>query len=162
MRKSIARLTAACLALSAPAAAVAVSADAAPVAKKAAPGTSFGATTADGGVQLVLTKDRRQVRSTLFAYKYTCTDGDSGFDYDGFKAIRIAADRSFKASYDSGPRPDPGTPGATLTYRSSISGKLNKLGTKIVGTARTTFSYASPAGTSYTCDTGSVAFVAAD
>ncbi|MEA2217934.1 MAG: hypothetical protein QOJ35_560 [Solirubrobacteraceae bacterium] len=125
-------------------------------------GTSFVAATPDGGVQLVLSRDRHQVRHALFAYRQACSDGDVTYDYDSYVAIPIGANRKFSYRYESAPRPSTTTPGATVSYTESINGTLSKSGTRIVGTARSTFALANPAGASYSCDTGTVTFKAAD
>jgi hypothetical protein len=134
-------------------------------AAKSAParaGTSYVATTPVGGVQIALSADRRLVRRALFAYESKCNDGDSFYDYDLYAAIPVGANRKFSWSYDSGPQASTTTPGATFSYKESFTGTINKAGTRIVGTVRSTFAYADPAGKSYTCDTGTVAFKAAD
>ena len=161
--KSMTGLTAACLACAAPAAfALANSASAASPSAKPPAGTSYAATTQFGGLQIVVSRDRRQVRTALFAYKQPCSDGDVLYDYDQFAAIPISANRTFKFSRDSGPIADAMTPGATYRYTQAFNGTVNKAGTKIVGTAKSTYAYTNPAGLSYTCDTGTVAFKAAD
>lgn len=162
--KRIAGLTAACMACAAPAAvALTSSASAASSAPTRSAGTSFAASTAIGGVQLVLSRDNRSVRRALFAYETKCTDGDEFFDYDLFRdPIRIAADRTFKYRYDSPPEPSTLVPGTTYSWAHSISGTLNKARTKIVGTARSTLSGTTPAGAAYTCDTGLIRFTASD
>jgi len=134
---------------------------ASPAAKPPA-GTSYAAITPFGGVQIVVSRDRRQVRSALVAYKQPCNDGDVLYSYDTFEAIPISANRTFKSSRDSGPIADPKTPGATYRYTQALNGSVNKAGTKIVGTAKSTYAYTNPAGLSYSCDTGTVAFKATD
>lgn len=157
--KTIAAVTAACT-IAAAAVTVAGTASAASTAKRT--GTSYVASTAQGGVQIVLSRDGRHVRSALFAYEQKCTDGDTTYDYDLYRAIPVAANRKFSYSLDSGPQASTATPGATFSITQSFKGTVNKAGTKIVGTAKSTFTFADPAGASYTCDTGTVQFKAAD
>jgi hypothetical protein len=125
-------------------------------------GTAYVASSGNGGVQIVLSTDGRQVRTALFAYKLQCSDGSISYDYDVFEKLPVSATRKFSYSYDSGPKADPALPGATFAYTQSISGTLNKAGTKIVGTARAALSYTDAAGAVTTCDTGTIAFKAAD
>ena len=164
VRKSIARAGAACLVCGLPVAVALAGAgtSAAATAKSRPAGTSYVATTTDGGVNIVLSRDRRQVRRALFAYKQKCNDGDTVYDYDVYRAIPVGANRKFSYSYDTGPQASTTTPGATFSYTGSFDGTVNKAGTKIVGTARATFTYANPAGGSYSCDSGTVQFKAAD
>ncbi len=128
----------------------------------AAGGVAFAATTAIGGVSIVLSADRKRIRTALFAYEQTCTDGDTYFDYDRLAAIPIAANRTFSYRWSTPPRADPETPGATYSYAGTLSGVVNKAGTKIVGSARSTHASTNPAGGSYTCDTGAIKFIARD
>jgi hypothetical protein len=126
-------------------------------------GTSYVATTAAGGLQIVVSRDARQVRTALFAYKAACTDGGTEYDYDLYEKLPISAQRKFSYTYSSGTQASTTTPGATYSYTQALSGTVNALGTKIIGTARATFSFANPAtGVSYSCDTGNVAFKAND
>ena len=120
------------------------------------------ASTSIGGVQIALSADRRQVRRALFAFESKCSDGESFYDYDLYAAIPIGANRKFSWKYDSGPQASTTTPGATYSYKESFSGTINKAGTKIVGTVRSTFAFSDPAGTSYTCDTGAINYRADD
>ena len=159
--KRLASITAACMICSAPVVVAAASADAASPAKRTG-GTSFAAATAVGGVQITISNDHHQVRHALFAYKSNCSDGDTFYDYDVFTAIPIGANRKFSFSYESPPQPSSTTPGATFSYTVSINGQLNKAGTKIVGNARSTSGLVNPAGGSYTCDTGSIKYIAKD
>jgi hypothetical protein len=141
----------------------AADASASATAKKSRPaGTAYVASTPAGAVHLVLSSDRRQVRSALFAYKQACSDGSTNYDYDLYQAIPISANRKFEYRYDSGAQPSATTPGATFAYTETIAGTLNKAGTKIVGTAKSTFSYTDPAGVTTSCDSGTVAFKAVD
>jgi len=125
-------------------------------------GTSFAAETAKGGVQVTISKDGRQVRHVLFAYQSKCSDGTSFYDFDAYVKIPISAARKFSSSFDDPPEPLASQPGATISYKQSISGTLNKAGTRIVGTARSSFAVVNPAGGSYTCDTGTISFTARD
>ena len=164
VRRSIARAGAACLVCGVPVAIALAGAgtSAAATAKSRPAGTSFVAATADGGVNIVLSRDGRQVRTALFAYKQKCNDGDTIYDYDLYRAIPVGANRKFSYSFDSGPQASTSTPGATFSYAGSFKGTVNKAGTKIVGTAKSTFTFANPAGASYTCDSGTIQFKAAD
>jgi hypothetical protein len=155
--KGIAGLTAACMVCGAPAALAATKKPKRPA------GTSYVATTAAGGVQIVVSANQRQVKQALFAYKAACTDGDTDFDYDQYVKLPINAQRKFSYSYTSGTQASTTVPGATFSYTQAFSGTMNKLGTKIVGTARATYTFANPAtGVSYSCDTGAVPFNAVD
>jgi hypothetical protein len=155
--KALAGLTAACMICGTPAALGAAKKPKRPA------GTSYVATTAAGGLQIVVSRDARQVRTALFAYRAPCTDGDIDFDYDLFEKLPINAQRKFNYTYSSGTQASTTVPGATFSYTQAFSGTLNKLGTKIVGTARSTYSFANPAtGVSYTCDTGNIAYKADD
>jgi hypothetical protein len=120
-------------------------------------GTSYIAATTYGVVALVVSRDRRRVRGVLFAYRLLCSDGTVFATYDVHTGIPIAADRTFRASYDSGPQTDPASPGVTSRTTTSISGVLNKRGSKIVGTARDTATTVKD-GVAVTCDTGLVQF----
>ncbi len=155
--KTLAALTAACIA---PTAFALTSAGAAIKSQPA--GTAFAADTADGGVHLVLSNDRRQVRTALFAYKQKCSDADTFYDFDGYQDIPISASRKFSYQYNSGPQASTATPGVTVTLTHSFSGLLNKAATRIVGTARTTLAIKTPDGNTVTCDTGAVKFIAKD
>jgi hypothetical protein len=125
-------------------------------------GTSyFGATSAGGGVAILLSRDRRQVRRSVFAYQTTCTDGSTFSDWDGTDAIPISAAGKFNANFDSGPQTSANFPGETRQLVTSISGVINKRGSKIVGTARVTFMDAKAVG-SFKCDTGLIQFTAND
>jgi hypothetical protein len=160
--KTVAGLTAA-MAVCGALAIVPTSAGAAAVAKsRPAPagGVAFVAETAAGGLNIVLSADRRRVRTALFSYEQTCSDGDTTYDYDRFVAIPIAANRTFNYHYESGPQAMPATPGASFSYTNTLSGVVNKAGTRIIGSARSTFALSNPAGASFTCDTGAVKFVA--
>lgn len=163
--KRIAGVTAACVVCATPAAFAVASADAASATRTKPPrpaGTSYVAPTANGAVSLVTSSDLHQVRSALFAYKMTCSDGSTQYDYDAYDAIPIGANRQFNYQYDSGPQANPKTPGAMFAYTESFSGMLNKAGTKIIGTARSTLAFTDPAGATVTCDTGAVKFIAKD
>jgi len=160
--KRLAGTTAACvICAGAPAVVGVASADAAAL-KTAPSGTSLVATTPTGGVNITLSRDGRQVRTALFAYKQSCNDGDVVFDYDRYAAIPIGANRKFSFQYQSQPQPSPTTPGATFSYTMSFTGMVNKARTRIIGTARSTFAFMNPAGASFSCDTGTVAFKATD
>lgn len=102
-------------------------------------GTSYFGASADGGMTIVVSRDRRQVRTALFAYKTRCTDGATTYDYDVAGGIPIGANRRFTASYDSGPLTDPQSPDITVQTTRSLRGVINKRGSEIVGTARTAF-----------------------
>ena len=164
--KRLAGLAATCMICAAPVAvALTTTASAASAPKQAArsAGTSFVASTAMGGVQIVVSRDNRSVRKALFAYEMKCSDGDKFYDYAVYyDPMRIAADRSFKYSFQSAPQPSTAVPGTTYTYTESFSGKLNKARTKIVGTARSTLSGTTAEGVAYTCDTGLIKFTAYD
>ena len=165
-KKRLAGLAATCMICAAPAAvAVTNTASAASAPKQPArsAGTSFVASTAIGGVQIVVARDNRSVRKALFAYEMKCSDGDKFYDYDlYFDPMRIGADRSFQYSYDSGPQSSTTVPGTTYSRTESFSGKMNKARTKIVGTARSTLSGTSAEGVAFTCDTGAIRFTAVD
>ena len=159
--KAIAGLAAACM-ICAAFAAVAWATTGAATSSTRSAGTGFVASTKNGGVSIVVSRDHHQVRRAVFAYKSSCSDGDSFYDYDYFDAIPIGADRKFSYHYESAPQPSTQTPGATYTYSVSIAGMLNKAGTRIVGTARAASGLVNPAGGSYTCDTGTISFKASD
>ena len=129
---------------------------------QAARGTSFAAETAKGGVLVTISKDGRQVRHALFANQFKCSDGTSFYDFDAYTKIPISAARKFSSSFEDPPEPIASQPGATISYKQSISGTLNKARTRIVGTARSSYAVVNPAGTSYTCDTGTINFIARD
>ena len=131
-------------------------------ATKSRGGTSFVAATAAGGVDIVLSRDGRQIRTALFAYKQSCSDGDTTYDYSLYEGIPVGANRKFSYHYESAPQASKTIPGATFSYTEAFSGSLNKAGTKIVGTGRATVAFTNPAGGSYTCDTGVVKFKAVD
>jgi hypothetical protein len=155
--KALAALTAACMICGTPAALAATKKPKRPA------GSNYVATTDAGGLQLRVSPDSRLLISSLFAYKAACTDGDTDFGYDTYPVIPINAQRKFNYKFTSGPQASTTTPGATFSFTQSLNGTVNKLGTKIVGTARATYSFANPAtGVSYTCDTGNVAFKAND
>lgn len=124
-------------------------------------GTSYVAATTYGVVALVVSRDRRRVRGVLFAYRLMCSDGTTFGTYDTRTSIPIAADGTFRASSDSGPQTDPNSPGVTTQVTTSISGVLNRRGSKIVGTARDT-AMTTKDGVALTCDTGLVQFTATD
>jgi hypothetical protein len=131
-------------------------------ARTRAVGTSyFAPTMAGGGVTIFVSRDRRQVRRTTFAYQQTCTDGTTDYNWDGNQAIPLSAAGKFNTSYDSGPRTDPKFPGETTQLVTAMSGAVNKAGTRIVGTTQVTFTDTTPAGT-VKCDTGLVHFTAVD
>jgi hypothetical protein len=131
-------------------------------AKTRAAGTSyFGATSSGGGVAILLSHDRRQVRRSVFAYQTTCTDGTTLSNWDSNDAIPISATGKFNANFDSGPQTSANFPGETRQLVTSISGVINKRGSKIVGTARVTFMDTMAAG-SFKCDTGLIKFTAND
>jgi hypothetical protein len=153
--RALAGLTAACMICGTPALAASKT-------PKRPAGTNYVASTQDGGLQLTMSRDGRRLSSSLFAYKAACTDGDTDYDYDTYPVIAIAQ-RKFSFSFTSGTQASTTTPGATFSFTQSLKGTVNRLGTKIVGTARATYTFANPAtGVSYTCDTGSVAFKAND
>jgi hypothetical protein len=154
--KALAALTAACMICGSPAALAATKKPKRPA------GNNYVASTDAGGLQLTMSRDGRQLSSGLFAYRAACTDGDTDYDFDTYPVIRIAQ-RKFSYSFESGTQASTTTPGATFSFTQSLKGTVNKLGTKISGTARATYSFANPAtGVSYTCDTGNVAFKAND
>lgn len=125
-------------------------------------GTSyFGATAAEGGVAIRISRDGRQVRQTVFAYKQTCTDGTTIFNWDANTGIPISTAGTFKTNYDSGPQTDAKFPGEVTRLVSSITGTINKSGSRIVGTARVTFTDVKAVG-SYACDTGLIRYTASD
>jgi hypothetical protein len=160
--RTIAGITAACIAGGAASVALASGTASAAKSAPARAGTSYVATTPVGGVQIVLSADRRQVRRALFAFESECSDGDSFYNYDVYAAIPISANRKFSWTYDSGPQASTTTPGATFSYKESFTGTINKARTKIVGSVRSSFAFADPAGKSYTCDTGTINFKADD
>ena len=61
---------------------------------------------------------------------------DVVYDFDRYSTIPISAKRKFSSSFDIRPEPPASVPGATISYKQSISGTLNKARTRIVGTAR--------------------------
>lgn len=160
--KRLAGVTATCvLCAGAPTVVGLASADAAPLTPSPS-GTSFVAATPTGGVSITMSRDRRQIKSAMFAYKSSCNDGDTTYDYDRYEAIPVGANRKFSYQFKSGPQPVASTPGATYSYTMSFTGLVNKAGTRIIGTARSTFAVMNPAGASFACDTGTVAFKATD
>jgi hypothetical protein len=126
-------------------------------------GTSyFAPTTPAGGLALVVSRDLREVRRTVFAYQAPCTDGSRGpGTYDVLAPFPIAANRTFRARFDSGPQTSPKYPGLVVQTKISISGAINKSRSRIVGTARAITTITGVAG-SDKCDTGLVVFTATD
>ncbi|MEA2298048.1 MAG: hypothetical protein QOF77_984 [Solirubrobacteraceae bacterium] len=122
-------------------------------------GVSYVASVGEGAVSIVLSRDRRQVRGVLFAYRAPCSDGTHVRDFDVYNAVPVSASGRFKASYDTGPQTV--SPGTTAQFSGSITGRVNKRGTKITGTVQSKGSLSGPTG-SYACDTGLSAFSASD
>lgn len=135
----------------------------APVVRHAVlPGTTFVGETTRGHVALIASRDGRQLTRAFVGYTFKCSDGSSATDFDGFRAIPITAARTFTSSFDTGVVPG-GETGTTIRYTGHIDGRINKARTRIVGTARFTFvSVNAAAGTTETCDTGTIRFTAKD
>jgi hypothetical protein len=121
----------------------------------------FAPTTSGGGVSISLSRDGRQVRHAVFAFRQTCTDGSAVYAWDPNDAIPVAATGIFKSNFDSGPLTDPTLPGETTDLVTSIGGVISKGGARIVGTARVIFTTTNAART-IKCDTGEVHFTATD
>jgi hypothetical protein len=142
-------------------AAIAAAATMAPVAyaRPAAGITYGGKTSAKWPVMVQLSRDGRQVSYALAAWSTACTDGPYS-DTEAFAEIPISASGKFARSYDTGEFQDGSV---TFHQAASIDGKLNKRHTKIVGKVRVMFSVKDPANNvDYTCDTGTVSYVALD
>ncbi len=149
--------------LAVPAAALTGSAAAAPSRTVAPSGSSYVAETKGGHVALVLSRDARQVTRAYVGYTYACTDDTTFGDVDQFKAIPLRANRTFRSTYDSGPIASSLFPGVTLRYTGLLTGKRDKRGTKVVGTARfTVVTTLQEGGESVTCDTGTIGYTAKD
>jgi hypothetical protein len=125
-------------------------------------GTGYVAQTNGGHVAIVLSRDARQVTRAFIAYTYKCSDGTSITDFESVNAIPLLSNRTFQSSYDSGQLPSPIIPGATFKATGSINGVKNKLGTKVIGTARFTLSTTLPTGETMSCDTGTIQYRATD
>lgn len=125
-------------------------------------GTGYVAQTIGGHVAIVLSRDARQVTRAFVAYTYKCSDGTSITDFESFEAIPLLSNRTFKSSYDSGQLPSPIVPGATFKATGSIDGVKNKLGTRVIGTARFTLSTTLATGEAVSCDTGTIQYRATD
>jgi hypothetical protein len=142
-------------------AAIAITAAMAPIAQaRPAAGVTYGGkTSAKWPIMVQVSRDGRQVSYAIAAWSTTCTDGPYG-DTEEFAQIPISATGKFGVSYDSG---DYQQGSATLHNAVLLDGKLNKRHSKITGKVRVMFSVKDPANNvDYTCDTGTVAYVALD
>ncbi len=119
-------------------------------------GTVFGAYAPRSSVVIELSRDGRQVQHAVHAWRATCDDGTPFLWHDEYQAIPISAAGSFRSSFDSGQSPD-----GRVSY--SIAGKVNKSRTKITGVVKGSVNLRDPvAGTTMTCETSSLSFVARD
>lgn len=119
---------------------------------------SFVGETRGGHVSLVLARDGRQVTRAFFGYRVRCSDGDVFTDFESFRAIPLAANRTFR-SKDSLP-PITILPGVTVQVTRSLTGTVNRRRTQTTGTARFTMILRAANGTTVTCDTGKIKYTA--
>jgi hypothetical protein len=121
-------------------------------------GNSFVGETRDGHVSLVLARDGRQVTRAFVGYRVRCSDGDVFTDFDSFRAIPIAANRTFRFRENTAPIPI--LPGVTAQMTRSFAGTVNRRRTQARGTVRLTMILRAANGTVATCDTGKIKYTA--
>jgi hypothetical protein len=119
--------------------------------------TYGGKTSAKWPVMVQLSRDGRQVSYAVAAWRATC-GGAPYSDTEEFEQIPVSRSGKFANSYDTGDFQD-GT--ATVHAAASITGKLNKHRSKITGSVRVMVSVKDPSeGLDFTCDTGTITYVA--
>jgi hypothetical protein len=127
------------------------------LARPSADVTYGGRTAAKWPVMVQLSRDGRQVTYAVAAWTATCNDVRFT-DSEEFEKLPMSAAGKFSESYDTG---DYQEGSATLHFAASIKGTLNKRRSKITGTVRVMSSVRDLAnGVDFTCDTGTVKYVA--
>ena len=106
---------------------------------------------------------RCEVTRAHVAYTYTCNDGTTFTDFEGFRAIPLSRAGAFSSAYDSGDFPTPLLADGPPRVTGSIGGRRNKLRTKVTGTSRfTVVTMITATGEVMACDTGVIRCTAKD
>jgi hypothetical protein len=162
-RRSVAAFIALALAGVATSPAAAVTADSGTSRGAQSGGISYVAETKGGHVALMLSRDGRQVTRAFAAFTYSCSDGTTFTDFDGFKRVPLRANGTFSSEFDTGAFPSELLPGVTVQFAGTIDGRRNKTRTKIAGTVRFTIVTTVVATKAIvTCDTGTIRYTAKD
>ena len=134
---------------------------AAPATSKAPSGSVFGgATQQDWPIVVTLDKARTQVRRVVVGLDMTCTSGDHFSTNDGFQRVKLSGKGRFSAKV--GPeRIDAG--GSPADVESKVIGRMAKDRATMRGvwSLKVTFYDAAAANVADTCESGLVAWTAA-
>jgi hypothetical protein len=124
-------------------------------------GNVFGGVTPQHWPVIVEVNDSfRRVTRTFAGIHLDCTSGDTFRFSDSWQDLRIKRGK-FRSSY--GPDVEPNDDGTTTTWEGSVSGKFNRLQTKVAGSWTAKATVRDPAGTVIDiCDSGVVNWKAKD
>jgi hypothetical protein len=140
-------------------AAVTIGAAPAASARVAPQGAVYGGTTSgDWPVVVEVNKKRTKVVRAITGIRLNCTSGGSASVPDSYKGLAI---KKRKFSGDFGPDTQRNDDGTTSDFEGTITGALNKKGTKLTGTWTFKVTDHDTAGTvTDTCDSGALTWKA--
>jgi hypothetical protein len=125
----------------------------------AARGVMFGGVTPQGWpVAIELKKNHRRVVRAVFGFDMRCTSGDVISAWSRFNDLAVSTKRRFRGSF--GPSTNRYDDGTTSDWEGSMSGRVNRGGSKMSGSSQLTATfYDNAAAVTDTCS-GSVKWTA--